>query len=667
MSGSDTVKKRKRIGLAMVNPETAYQSRVLDGLITQCERYDYDIISFTPLVDIWFYKRDYLSAEMNIFELIDFDMIDALVVAAISLTRNDDYEEVRRFERFLREYSTKPVVSVDLPMEGCEYISTEDAPAFSRIAAHILDVHKVSPEDIYVLTGRKDLDISINRVNGVRNEFARRGYELDDSRVFYGDYWYPSGAEMADRIISGELKMPRAVICGSDHMAIGLANRLVNAGIKIPEQVLVTGYDATQDAVTNEIPITSFEPNVKNAAQQAVNLIHRRIDPDEPEIPADEPDEKSLCLGSSCGCQINLNYLRSNLRLLIYKTAHDYSNGFVNDDQDMSTVIESYMLEQLTAAKTPDDCLEQIYLLTYLIRPYRNFYLCLRPDWLNAYRTLRHGYPDIMKMVIHTIPEGQQGREDTHIFYSDTNGEEFPLKKLLPVLDVPRDKAGVFYFVPVHFQGDTLGYAVLHCDLADRVKPTAVFRNWVRNVNNALEMMRAQNRLLSYSLYDSMTGLLNRRGMDRSYTSLCRAAEEGDSCLALVIDMNRLKNINDTYGHAEGDTAIMQLAHCAASIASDDRFIAVRAGGDEFYVIGLGRFDEGMAERKREALLKAVSRIDAESGKDYTFSASVGCCQKPYTPSVKLEELLHEADVQMYEHKKHIKQTLPFKKHSSSP
>ena len=318
------------------------------------------------------------------------------------------------------------------------------------------------------------------------------------------------------------------------------------------------------------------------------------------------------------------------------------------------------MLEKLTAARNPNDCLKLIFMSTYLIRPFRNFYLCLRPDWLNTNHTLRHGYPDIMRTVIHTVPEGEMSRDDPHVFCSENECEEFETDSLLPVMDTPRDKPGVFYFAPVHFQEDTLGFCVLHCDLSDHVKPTAVFRNWLRNVNNALEMMRVQNKLIGYSLYDSMTGLYNRRGMDRAFKQLCQCASEGDSCFVCVIDMNWLKKINDNYGHAAGDQAILQLAECTSRLASDEHFAAVRAGGDEFFVIGIGRFGDELREQKRERLNKLIERINAAGENPYRLSASFGCCLRTYSPDIKLEELIHEADAEMYENKKQIKSTMSF-------
>lgn len=653
---------RKRIAVFIVNPEIIYQQRLMDGIMTQCERYDYDVLSFTALKDIWFSQREYINAELNIFNLVNYERIDGIVVMSLSMKRNSNISVITKLANTFREnFKGKPVVFVDFPyeLEGSKTIYTNDLPAFRKITAHVLDVHGVPADQIYFLAAQKGLEISESRITGFRQEIESRGYKVDPSHIFYGDFWYGTGRQLAGRIISGELAMPRAVICANDHMAIGLTNELVENGIKVPDQIIVMGYDATQDAVLSDTPITSFTPNVAGTAEEAINIIHRQIDPDEPVIPADEVSDDNLCIGSSCGCQINIDYLRANFKTALYRAAHDYTKGFVADTTDVSTIIESYMLEKMTENQTPADCLAEIYKQTYLLNPFRHFYLCLRPDWLNTYKTLTEGYPTMMREVIHSTPENTE-IDGLPLFYTESSDNEFPTEQMLPELDMPRDKPGIFHFAPVHFQGDTLGYCVLHCDLETRVTLTAVFRNWVRNVNNALEIVRVQNRLLSYSLYDSLTGLYNRRGMDRAFSHLCRISSEADSCLVSVVDMNWLKKINDNYGHPEGDYAIQLLARCVADLASDERSFAVRAGGDEFFVIAVGRYDEDSCRQNIEKLLSSVERSNSSSGKPYSVSASIGCCVKPYNPDIKLEDLIHEADTNMYRYKYKIKETQTF-------
>lgn len=659
--GSDILNKRKRIGVIVANPETTYPYRVLEGITKQCQRYDYDCLIFPCLKDVWFSYREYLKAELNIFNLMNTELVDAVVVVAISLTRNTDTSLLDELADRLRKKCTKPIVYVDYPypIEGSYSVITDDAPAFRKITSHVLDVHGVRAEDIYFLAAMEGLDISENRILGFRQELEARGLPFDPSHVFHGDFWYGSGDRLAERIVSGELKMPRAVICANDHMAIGLTKRLAKEGIKVPEQIIAIGYDATQDAVLSDTPITSFEPNVVGAAEEAVNIIRKLIDPDEPVIPSDKLTDENMCIGLSCGCQADLDYLRSKFKTTLYKSVHDYTKGFFADSTDMATIVESYMLERMTVAQSPDECLAAVANLTYLLDPFRHFYLCLRPDWLNTYKMHGDGYPTTMREVIHATLQDEE-LDGIPLFSSEDSNRDFPTEQMLPQLELPRSEPAVFYFAPIHFQGDTLGYCVLQCDLNTEVKTTAVFRNWIRNVNNGLEIVRVQNRLLSYSLYDSLTGLYNRRGMDRSFAQLCRTASEDDSCLVYVIDMNWLKKINDNFGHPEGDYAIRLLARCVAGLAADEHSFAVRAGGDEFYVIAMGKYDEEYMNAGRDKLLDSVNKSNAASGKTYTVSVSVGCCLRPYTKGIKLEELVHEADVNMYQHKRLIKQRESF-------
>ena len=92
-------------------------------------------------------------------------------------------------------------------------------------------------------------------------------------------------------------------------------------------------------------------------------------------------------------------------------------------------------------------------------------------------------------------------------------------------------------------------------------------------------------------------------------------------------------------------------------MVTDERFCAVRAGGDEFFVIGIGRFEDNMPELKQKRLQEDIDRINRESGKPYSISAGIGCALRPYSESIKLEELIHEADMNMYRHKELVKKS----------
>ena len=640
------MEKRKLIACIMNCPENIYQQRIMDGLMARCEDYGYDLAVFSPLVNVVHFYKDYLYAECNILELINFDMFDAVVVVSLPMVAMSDASMLNRVEELLKKRCHKPVVSLDMPLGDYPVVHTDDRSAFVRITHHVIDVHKC--EKIYFLAGSQVEGVEDARLAGFLEGMEQCGREVKEEEVFFGDFWYTSGHQLAERIVSGELAMPDAVICGSDHMAIGLANALIDGGINVPEQVIVTGFDATQEALVNECSITTYSPDNFTMAVKAIDLIRGEIEPEAPVLPVAEQSDDNLCIGLSCGCHMDYKKLIRRLSGSLYKLNRDFGDNKVNNNEDLYHLMDSYMLEALTESKTPEECLCNIDQQVYLIHPLDHFYLCLRPDWLDTETMQKDGYPRKMRCNIHSISYELQQRGDVDYFYTDDDRMLFDTKLMLPALYQYREKPNVFYFIPVHFQQNTLGYAVIQSELCNRMKLTGVVRNWMRNINNALEMSRVNHRLVDDSEIDRMTGLKNRRGMDISLKKLLKEAEKKDHCYAIVFDLDGLKHINDNYGHNEGDFAITAIANAVAKVTKDHE-VAVRAGGDEFYLIGVSKhITEKTMIDKVSHYRSIVDEINRLSGKPYEIGASVGFSMKCFTEVESISDVIREADRHMY-------------------
>ena len=131
-------------------------------------------------------------------------------------------------------------------------------------------------------------------------------------------------------------------------------------------------------------------------------------------------------------------------------------------------------------------------------------------------------------------------------------------------------------------------------------------------------------------------------------TSLMLAADSGRKPALFFIDLNDLKKINDTLGHAEGDHAIRDAAEIlrAAFLTSD---IVARLGGDEFVVLAT---DAGaQSELLRERLQRAVDQFNRDMGRQYRLSMSVGVVECDPADEFSLASLLEAADKRMYEAK----------------
>ena len=165
------------------------------------------------------------------------------------------------------------------------------------------------------------------------------------------------------------------------------------------------------------------------------------------------------------------------------------------------------------------------------------------------------------------------------------------------------------------------------------------------------EARRAE--LVELASHDALTGLLNRgAAMVALARDLARAKRDGSSLLALFIDLDGLKVINDTHGHAVGDEAIRGVADAlrAATRSSD---VVARLGGDEFLVVGPlppgGRADaDGFAHRLHDTVRARTVRTSA--GTELSLRCSVGAAvSDPDTATV--DDLVRSADLALYEAK----------------
>ncbi len=634
--------KRKVIGIILAEPEGIYQQHLLRGIFDQCCVYGYNAAVFASLSKPGMFYKDYQKGEANIYELINFDLLDGVIIAPVTLS-GDAETQAHLLERLQNE-CRKPVVSIDMPYGNYPVSYTENLRAFAEITEHIIKEHK--RKKIYFLSGQADSPVSGQRIEGYKSAMTAHGLDVTDDMIFYGDFWYTGGEMLADRIASGDVPMPEAVVCASDHMAIGLANRLAAKGIKVPEQVIVTGYDGIPEAVLNDITITTCVPDVKTAAAKAVNMLRKEMEPHSELKPVPEHSGSELRLCASCGCPENTAYIKKCLSDSLFSSGNKLSDGSV----DIGTFLESYMFENFAGASDVDDCLIKICGSDYLITPYSRFFLCLKEEWLNTDDRTEKGYPEKMKTVIFKRPQLRQDDPMKDCYSADDSRSVFETKLMLPQLWESSDEPTVTYFSPVHYITETLGYCALECSMSQEHIIGNVYRNWLRNVNAALEMIRVRAGLQKFSERDAMTGLYNRRGMAAELDKLMRTAKPTDRAIVFVIDMDRLKYINDTFGHSEGDYGIRTIAHVTRQICKNDE-ICVRAGGDEFYIIGIGDYNSIDALVRAEQFNQLLAETDKAAGKPYEISASIGCCCESLFHNNNIPDLLKIADSRMYNNK----------------
>jgi diguanylate cyclase (GGDEF)-like protein len=227
--------------------------------------------------------------------------------------------------------------------------------------------------------------------------------------------------------------------------------------------------------------------------------------------------------------------------------------------------------------------------------------------------------------------------------------DETGLDTLRRTLMVPHT-AGVI--VMTGLGDDDVGVAAAQAGALDYlVKGQVDYRGLRRSLKLAMARHKRAGELESQSVTDDLTGLNNRRGFLINGEQQLTVARHNRQPVALVfVDLDRFKQINDTYGHAEGDRALIETA-TVLNRSMRDSDVKARIGGDEFVGLAINASEQSVTPIRRR-LEHALQAINEERQLPYELTFSVGIFHCPADDESSIEQLLARADALMYEEKR---------------
>jgi len=172
-------------------------------------------------------------------------------------------------------------------------------------------------------------------------------------------------------------------------------------------------------------------------------------------------------------------------------------------------------------------------------------------------------------------------------------------------------------------------------------------------VNTHIKIIDQMRTIERIGMIDPLTKISNRRGFEnRLNTEWCRAFRDKTPLSILMMDVDRFKNYNDTYGHQQGDTALKAFAETSSKSLMRQIDFAARWGGEEFVVLLPGTDIDGAAEvaerirRNVEALV-----IPTEDGTETRMTVSIGVNSIVPGADVSVDDFVKKADQALYKAK----------------
>lgn len=618
---------RKRIGVIICEAANSYQTALLTGINNKAHSLGYDVLVFATFVKLCFHEN-YEYGEKNIFNLINFDMLDGVLVAGDTLKLRGLEEEL--FPRLQKECKC-PVVFIDYANNmGFENVTTNDTVSFEEIIDHLIDVHNC--RNILFYSGSYEVSSTQTRYEGYKNSLLKHNMEINPDFVsFDGNFWVEGGESIAREILEGKRPRPDAIAFCGDNMAAAAQKVFQDAGWKIPEDIIITGFDAEDVCLRCIPPITSYTPPVSATGENAVLALDAQIKGEASKTWV--ASRGRLELGGSCGCCEDFRYTKR----IYYR-----NETSLNYEQ----FLDSSMMEDLAEVDSFMTLLYKINFFLYLIPDWNEFHLCLCNNWLNndtlcdGNSYLTDGYTNQM---VHYI----KSRVDNVRVVQ----EPFDTRQMLPTLYEDSPDPATYYFIPVHMNKKCFGYSVL--SYGNRNKTFDInYMNWTKHICNALETFRIQSKISNMALVDVLTGTYTRAGIQQNINVLLNRIHQKDHrFLVMVVDLDGLKYINDTLGHQAGDQAILEIARILLSEVSDIEMCA-RTGGDEFVLLGCGNYSDSKIDDTIQKIAQKLQAINASHKLPFHLSASVGGVLERISQARDIEALYQKADENMYQMKK---------------
>jgi len=627
------MRKRKTIAVLIGTTNGFFRSKCLSGIIKQAYALDYNVAVFdlfTMMAD----ATKHQLGEENIFRFLDSGDIVGGIFVDYSFWEDNSRQRVLKY---IRTHPDFKMVIYDNGGNGeFEGIVSNDRKGFASMVDHLIEKHGF--RRIMCLSGGAEFPVAVDRMNGYIDSMEHHGLEIKEEYKIYGDFWTYAATDLARKIADGEIERPEAVACGNDKAAVTLVNELIGRGIRVPEDVAVTGYDLSGDSMTNDPSVTTCTRPDIHTGERCVCHIHKLLTGET--VEPEDPDEIYFVSGESCGCHRNISF------------AHRY-NELDRLEQDSEGQMRlSCMQESLMAVDTYDELIETTIKFVKLIRDCAAIAICLNKDW-NLFREddneyIRQGYQEEMFEALYCEGWGSKPMCGTAFKWSD----------IYPPSILAEDRPYACYFNALHFEDRCFGFVAVRFNDEINRFPEDAYHSWVSAFSTSLEYIRVQermrlmyNRAFASSIRDAMTGLYNRQGYELYSGDVFGTARDRHlKLLVIVADLDDLKKINDKYGHIEGDNAINVSARALQTCCGNGEY-CVRSGGDEFIIFGAYDYDNAIPIFYRSRIDGYLARYNTSVDKPYSVGMSAGFFIDYVDNYDNIDQCLKIADERMYANK----------------
>ena len=598
--------KKRIIGVCISAVHTGFKSDFVEMLNNEIVRENFKIIVFNSLLSVYD-GSIYDAGASSIYNAIDFDIIDCLIVFDKGLVNKQTGSELilKAKEKDI------PVILVNAENEGCFCVSDDYKTSYKNLIRHVIRDHNAR-ETFFMGGFRWDPD-TLDRLACYKKALGDENINFDDSLVGYGEFKDTVAAEEIERVIKDRKAPPRAVFCANDIMAMAVCRKLSQMGYKVPEDVIVTGYDGIEEGKYFLPNITTVRRNIEGEALACANLIR--------EIFNGKPEKKvikipyKVIFNESCGCPSEEDFsdyrerMAKCMRINRDFSAHE-SDVFAGADKFLMCDSLPEMLDALVDYNLGDKsymCIKSMLLdslnIMYksnLDMDFSNEYVILSSESEEEFGLL----DDDLKQI---VPDAASWLKDDTVF-------------IVNALYVEDYQYGLYFY-----KTTDIGFMANRVNRMSRALNLSFGTVYTRMIQKGMQMELEQAAFL-----DPMTQIPNLKGMEKWFVEFTEKRENHKNAIAIAIfKLDKYKYIYENFGVNEIEEVVNLIARVFTRNNGRKKYVA-RISDDEFAMVDFsGDLDdvdttESILREEINMLLSAIENYNSVKFKDYSVELNVG-------------------------------------------
>ncbi len=639
--------RKKRIGFVVGNYHTDHPGRMVNNLWKLLRDEDLELQVFLGTESTSFMKD--FAMRLNQFDYqyaslcgyTQYEDLDLLIISAGTLSI---YQNSISLKEFLAHTPDIPKILTETDTMAGEGISliADNEQGLADCVEHLITVHGLTR--IGFITGPKNNKDAEERFDGYRNTLIKHGIRIREEYIALGDY-----SENVDQSVEQLLdRAPdlQAIVSANDEMTVAVYRVCRRRGLVVGKDIAVTGFDDMLMARYMDPPLTTARQDYDVFSNVIVENTLKMLKGEKvfsQRIPV------PFIRRCSCGCAPEASSQQqetpeTDQEEMIRKLQH------TREYQHNSWIGSLMNREMLIEADSPKRFFDTVgSFMAYLGT--KASYLCLFEHPLKVRQGTIPEFPDRIFVCMKQEGESHEGYDwdEAPLMYKSSSKDDleadgfqmqgsfmtfllFDGKYQYGVLNaaIEPDKIDFYYMLSLEI-GTNLRYMEL----------------WAQQ-----KMYRAELQAMART--DSLTGLNNRAGVIQAREDM--VGRTSKMAGVVMADLDHLKQINDQFGHHEGDYALKAVSEILREVFTDEQAdeksrVLGRIGGDEFIFCSVDMSEKTLREHTAR-IREACARLNEKSGKPYYVEISTGIATGKVRSMEDWEALANRADEQLYEAKK---------------